>query len=100
MLHLRYIFAASVFFTAIAGFSATGTIETKIATNRENTLDITIEGEAAKEISAQLSKNGIQGVREGFSGTLVQAGKGIRCISEDGDRPVYCYIAIVGDEIK
>lgn len=84
----------------VLSFAAQGTIEARVATNRKNTLDIVIQGPVAKQISDQLTKNGIKMFRDSFSGASVQLGKGIRCIDKGARAPLYCYVALVGSAIE
>lgn len=80
--------------------ASTGAIDVQVATNLENSLHLTITGPAAEEISAQLLQNGIPFKREGFSGASVQYGKGIRCIAQYRNNPLYCSITLVGSEVQ
>lgn len=94
------ILAVAMCLTASVGFSASGTVETSASPVLPNALNITIEGEAAKEISKQLSQSGVEMQRDGFSGALVQASSTIRCIDQDHSLPLYCSITLIGSDVK
>lgn len=86
--------------TSISAFASSGEIEVKQSVNLENTIDLTITGEAAATISKQLTDNDVSFRRDPFSGALVQKGKGIRCIDQHGDKPLYCYVGITGSSVN
>ena len=99
MKKLTAFLALAISMTSTMAF-ADSQVEVQTAKNRENTINITITGEAAEQISAQLSKNGINMRREPFSGAMVQSGTGIRCITEHSSKPLYCSISVVGAEVN
>lgn len=80
-------------------FAATGAISVTPSENLADTLDITVEGQAAQAISDQLSDFGVKFRREPFSGALVQRGEGVRCIKQHRSRPLYCYMSLTGSSL-
>jgi hypothetical protein len=86
--------------TSLSVFASVGKISATTATNRANTLDLKIQGSAAKTISSQLKINGVSFKRDPFSGALVQVGDGVLCISEHVNQLLYCYISITGKAVN
>jgi hypothetical protein len=82
-----------------SAFAAVGTVMVEPNRAVENMLGLTIQGDAAQDISAQLTKNGVEFRIDRFSGAKVQRGNGVRCIDQHQGRPLYCYLSITGSKV-
>lgn len=80
--------------------AADGIVSVNTAKNRENSLNVTVHGAAAKVISNQLEQNGVRFKRDSFSGALVQYGHGIRCIDQNKNKALYCHLSITGAAVS
>lgn len=85
--------------TSLSTFAVQGTINVKKTTNHEGSLDLEIQGKAAKALWNHLSKSGATPHRDGFSGSLLLRGKGIICIDQHSNKPLYCSLSMTGKEI-
>lgn len=86
--------------TSMSVFAAQGIISVKKTNDHEGSLDLMIQGKAAKTLSTHLKENGARSFRDGFSGALIQDGKGIRCIEKPGKKPLYCTMSITGTDVN